>query len=181
MNYKQELYEKIKDPEKWPCFSRPNFLDELNHFADNAFLKNTTEGYLAALLVYHQICEEMIKLLVECSDLYIQCAVFPSEIKRVRRDKMVFGQLLIELKNGLMDAETEKFMQYCKSLNELRIRMVHKLTLKESLNDVRKQTKQAKKLFDKAFSAHESIYDNYRVSFSDFKDSSEEWVVESNP
>ena len=64
MTYLENIVEKIKDPEKWPEFNRPDFLEELNELADKAVAKKTIEGYLAALLIYQQLAEEMIKLLL---------------------------------------------------------------------------------------------------------------------
>lgn len=63
MNYMQELIEKIKDLSNWPSFERPDFLADLNTVADEAFEKATVEGYLAALLIYHQLCEELVHIL----------------------------------------------------------------------------------------------------------------------
>ena len=54
-------------------------------------------------------------------------------------------------------------------LNALRIEIVHKLTLSSSLIDIKRHCKQVKKLFDSIFELYENIYDNYRVTFKDFK------------
>ena len=42
-------------------------LDELNELADKAFEKKTIEGYLASVLIYHQLTEEFIRILIESS------------------------------------------------------------------------------------------------------------------
>jgi hypothetical protein len=65
MNYKIELISTIRDSDTWPSFERPDFLDELDEIANQAFSKNTIEGYLASLLIYHQLSEEMIRLLLK--------------------------------------------------------------------------------------------------------------------
>lgn len=79
MAYWHILIERIKDPEKWPTFNRLGFLNELNAIADTAFLTETVEGYLASILIYHQITEEMITFLLECCVFLTQVAIFPTK------------------------------------------------------------------------------------------------------
>jgi len=167
--YNNLLFYRLEDSERWPKFERANFMQQLNSFADSVYSKNTTEGYLAALLIYQQLCEEMIKLLIECSNFLIQLSVFPSEIKAIIKNDAMFGQLLSELERGVLDDNIKLFISECRRLNGLRIKMVHKITLKTSIDDIKKQSKQAKNIFDKIFNIFESEYDFYRVNFHDYK------------
>lgn len=176
MSYQEKLYKRINDNEEWPHFQKSNFLENLNSFADNIYSKKTTEGYLAALLIYHQLCEEMIKILIECSSFFVQCAIFPGEIKAVDLKKKMFGELIKELKRGSMNKEIEIFIKKCENLNALRIRMVHKITLKTSIKDISRQSKQAKKYFDEIYKIFDEIYDKYSVIFHNFKKNSEDWL-----
>ena len=64
MSYTTDLIERIRDSSKWPDFERPHFLDELADIANQAFSKDTIEGYLASLLIYQQLGEELIRLLL---------------------------------------------------------------------------------------------------------------------
>ena len=174
MTYQENVISRIKNSDNWPGFERPNFLQELNDVADSAFNKVTIEGYLAALLIYHQLTEELIRILIDCSTFYIQLCVFPQEyIKRELRGKM-FGQLIDVLKHTVNDDRQKKLVQQAKQLNSLRIIMVHKLTLKSSLTKIEMQCKKAKKLFDSIFKLFEEIYDNYRVTFSYYKKNPED-------
>src|SRR5712691_12373193 len=124
MTYKHELIERIKDFNKWPAFDRPDFLIELNRVGDNAFSKGTVEGYLASILIYHQITEEMIKLLLECCDFLIQVAIFPAEIQFRRNGRRMYGQILDDLEKSVSFKMKEEFIRKCKELNDIRIRMV---------------------------------------------------------
>lgn len=63
MAYKDDILIKLEDSNKWPGFERPEFLDELNELADSSFEKKTIEGYLASVLIYHQLTEELIRIL----------------------------------------------------------------------------------------------------------------------
>lgn len=101
MTYQEKLCLRIGNIEKWPKFERLDFLTDLNEIADKMNLKGTDEGYLASLLIYHQLCEEMIKKLIECSDFFMQCAIFPKEIQTTNlAKKNMFGQLLSSLESN---------------------------------------------------------------------------------
>src|ERR1035437_5433693 len=133
MRYSNNLRDRIQDSEKWPSFERTDFLSVLNEIADEAMLKDTTEGYLASVLIYHQLSEEIIKLLIECSNFLIQVAIFPAEISFKKNEKRMYGQLITELEDSVEFPHKQKLIFECKKLNEIRIKMVHKLTLKSSL------------------------------------------------
>lgn len=169
MNYQKEILNKLKDSEKWPGFDRPDFLNQLNEIADNSFKKENVEGYLASLLIYHQLTEELIKILIDCSTFYIQLSVFPQEFQKKELKRKMFGQLIQELKHSVMDDKTKKLIQKSQELNNLRIRMVHKLTLKSSIFNIKRQCKRVQNLFNSILELFDEIYDDCRVTFKDFK------------
>ena len=111
MAYQDDLIHLIKDSNKWPSFDRPDFLIELNVLADDALSKNTIEGYLAALLIYHQLCEEMVRLLLDDAHFFIQLSVFPSEITFPKKNKAMFGQILDELKSTVSFEGKDDFIK----------------------------------------------------------------------
>lgn len=174
MTYQQEIINRIKDSDNWPGHEKPDFLDTLNNVADKAFNKGTIEGYLAAILIYHQLTEELIKIVIDCSEFYIQLSIFPQKIKKRNLKGKMFGQLLEELKLCVSDSCTIKLIDLSQKLNSIRIGIVHKLTTNDSLNDIKEQCKQVKELFDLIFELYEDIYDNYRVTYKDFKKYPEE-------
>jgi len=176
MTYQEKLLDKIIHNEKWPEFERLNFLTDLNVVADKAHAKKTIEGYLAALLIYHQLCEEMVKKLIECSNFFIQCATFPNEIEEIDLKNKMFGQLLKELKRGTVNKQIGTFIKKCENLNALRIRVVHKITLKTSIADISKQSKKAKKHFDEIFELFNNIHDEYRATFHGYSKNHEDWI-----
>ena len=153
--YQGTFLTKLRNSDAWPALQRGDFLQNLNDFADHVAATHTTEGYLAAFLVYQQLVEEMIRVLVDCSTFLIQCRVFPLEYRgaKLSRKKM-FGQLLIELEAGVMDDHTSRLLSKCRTLNDLRIRMVHKITRKESITDINHRASRAKRLFDEMIPVH---------------------------
>lgn len=175
MNYKQRLIKKIKDPDKWPAFERPDFLAVLNTIADEAFQRSTIEGYLAALLIYHQICEELIRLIIKNAQFYIQLAVFPAEIEFPEKKRVTFGQLIDELKSTLSFQNKGEFIEKCSELNKYRVDVVHRLTKKTTLQDVQRQMSEAKNLFAEISDRFMSINDFFRGCFGDFRDDFEDY------
>ena len=167
--YQREFLTKLRGSDAWPALQRGDFLQTLNDFADRAVATHTTEGYLAAFLVYQQLVEEMVKVLVDCSTFLIQCSVFPLEYRGPKVSRKMFGQLLVELEVGVTDEHTTRLLSKCRTLNDLRIRMVHKITLKESLTDIKRRASQAKRLFDEIFTLYDQIYDDFLLAFKDYK------------
>ena len=162
--YRRGFLNSLGDSANWPSFSTPSFLEKLNLLADRACAKRSIHGYLAAL-IYHQICEEMAKLLLECAHFHLQCAFFPLRVRRRTNRRQMFGQLLDELEQGVMLPGLEAFTHKCREFNGLRISIVHKLATYSSLTQIRLEATKAKGLFDEAFEAFDAVYDDYRVIF----------------
>lgn len=169
MNYAKSLILKVRDSSQWPSFDRDDFLEELEELAFEAFSKKSTEGYLAALLIYHQLCEEMVRLCIRDSQFYVQLAVFPAEIRFPNNEKKMFGQLLEELRNSISFSEKEQFFSKCSELNGLRIEVVHKLTRQEAIFFLEMKLLDVSQLFDEISELFSSIHDFFRACFKDFK------------
>lgn len=169
MAYKDDILIKLEDPNKWPGFERPEFLDELNELADSSFEKKTIEGYLASVLIYHQLTEELIRILIESSTFYIQLRVFPQEFQDRKLKKKMFGQLIQELNQSILDEKIHIFVEKAINLNSLRIEIVHRLTTSETIKKVKKQCEKVQIIFNEIWKLFDEIYDNYRVTYKDFK------------
>lgn len=169
MAYKDDILIKLEDPNKWPGFERPEFLDELNELADSSFEKKTIEGYLASVLIYHQLTEELIRILIESSTFYIQLRVFPQEFQDRKLKNKMFGQLIQELNQSILDEKIHIFVEKAINLNSLRIEIVHRLTTSETIKKVKKQCEKVQIIFNEIWKLFDEIYDNYRVTYKDFK------------
>jgi hypothetical protein len=150
MNYQNEVLGKLEKSNCWPYFQKPETIQELHDLAGHIYSKETMEGYLASMLIYHQLIEEMTKILIECSTFFVQLSVFPSEFKARSLDRKMFGQLIEELNQGVVNNETLAYIKKCKDFNKTRIDMVHKLTLKTSLSIASQEIKGIKKCLMKS-------------------------------
>jgi hypothetical protein len=170
MNYQEELLERIKDHNKWPEFDRPDFLNELNEIADKSVAKKTIEGYLAALLIYQQLTEEVLKLFLKDHEFFIQLSVFPAEIKFASKTSAMFGRVIEELKSTVtVDNSKFEIIDRANKLNQARIELVHGLTKMSNLQDVERKVLEAKILHDELFEIFDEAHDKFRATFSQFK------------
>lgn len=162
--------EQLRDSRNWPTFDRPEFLDQLNALADSSFHRKTTDGYLAAVLIYQQLTEEIILLLLECSDFLIKCAIFPIEIKfeNKRERKLTFGHLLEHLKRAVDFPRKQKLIKNCEKLNTIRILLVHRLARKNSIGDINRTARKVKKIYDSIFKIYEGAHEEFRLAFKSF-------------
>jgi len=177
--YHKSLIQTLENPDRWAEFSRPDFLQILDQTAHDAFQKQSLEGYLAAFLIYQQIAEDMIKNIIKLSRLFNQVSVFPMKIEYGSLDgsHMTFGRLLNELES--LPHENTDLVDLCKKLNKRRIQLVHKITLKENLDDIKVKCQAALEIYGEIETEYSELEDYLRVTISDYKDNSlEEWKTE---
>ena len=176
-NYHKKLVATLSDSGSWPDFSRVDFIESLDSAASEAFGKQTLEGYLAAFLIYQQISEDMVRNVINLGRLYNQAAVFPLEInyKPLDGSKMTFGALLKELQ--VIPHQGSELSDLCGRLNTLRVQLVHKITLKENLDEIESKCREAVEIYKKIEVAYEQLEDEYRMGLSDYKDRVDEWKV----
>jgi hypothetical protein len=164
--YKQGMINRILDAEKWPAFEEPDFLDGLDAIAQQAIMTDTVEGYLAAIVIYHQLAEEMILLLIQDSDFLLQAQAFPFAYKRKQLKKVVFGRTLGEFRDATVDFWLkDKISTIAKKLNRIRNKAVHKLVKAGSLEHLKRDAEEAHALHDELFESFDLAHDRFRQFF----------------
>jgi hypothetical protein len=166
--YERQLRARLKDSDQWPAFSSGAFLDRLETIASRAMMKGTTEGCLATILIYHQLVEEMLRLLIRDAQFLIQLAVFPSHIAFREKRKQMFGQLRQELRDLVDFGGKSRFLVKIDQINSIRVGIVHKLTQRGSLDGLTRETRRAKRLYDDAFAIFDQAHDDFRVAFHSY-------------
>jgi hypothetical protein len=167
--YERDLRARLKDSARWPAFSSGAFLDRLDSIASGAMTKRTAESCLAAILICHQLAEEMLRLLIRDAQFLIQLAVFPSKIEFHEKPKQMFGQIRQELKDSVDFEGKTRLLAKADQLNSIRIGIVHKLTRRGSLGGLTREARRAKRLYHEAFAIFDQAHDNFRVAFKDYK------------
>ncbi|MCG3161039.1 MAG: hypothetical protein JMDDDDMK_02157 [Acidobacteria bacterium] len=169
MTYEADLRRRIQSSDLWPDFERPEFLDDLDSLAEQALNRATVEGALAALLIYHQLSEEMVRLLVRDSQFFIQLAVFPAEISFPNRPRQMFGQLLDDLRHTVSFPERDEILSLCEDINKRRNDLVHRLTRRTTLADILLSVQDVQRCYSSLYQEFEQAHDYFRVSFHSFK------------
>jgi hypothetical protein len=183
MSYQTDLLKRMETAD-WPKFDRAGFLAELDVMAGAMYDRNSTEGYLASLLIYQQLIEEMLKLLVKYSNLVVQCSVFPQEINfPERRNGLMLGQVIGLLEGGIVDDNIRNIIKLARSFSELRNRLVHRITMKTGEADIRRQAQQGRKYHNQIFELFETTLDNYLLTLKDYHRNYEDYkeLIEETP
>ncbi len=154
----------------WPNLERPDFLGELDQLAEESIEKKTTDGYLAAVLIYQQLAEEILKVYLECHEFFIQLSLFPAEMKCKKRTKAQFGRVIDDLKDTVTLSDNKaKIIFLANKLNQTRIDLVHGLTKLSTVEDIESKVLESKIVFDELFELFGEEYDLIRLTFKDFK------------
>lgn len=164
-----DIIERIMDGSQWPCFENPEHLSGLDTLANNANGLDTIEGYLAALAIYHQLCDEMARLLLEDSRFYIQLSCYPAKIDFPRPKKQMAGQILSQLDFAIDFEGKNEFVNKCRMMNSLRNSVFHNLTNQPDLLDLKIQLSRISSIYDEIFLIYENSHDWFYVCFKDFR------------
>lgn len=156
MKYEEELARKLINPDGYLWFEDSSSFSYLEGIAIDAYAKKTTEGFFTAAIIYHQLTEHILTLLIRYSDLIIQANVFPVKMDLHLRYDDSFGKLLIRHKNTVDFKNKSKILKRADEINNNRIKLVHeihKLVNEDNINPLAT-----------------SIRDNFNNLFSEWKE-----------
>ena len=122
MPTRKKCSEIIKERD-WPVYPGGLSVPDLWQIADKAHRKRTLEGHLAAILIYHQISEEMLRMVLKWAQFYIQLSVFPTEFAPKIKDKLFYGQVISELDQTIDFPQKAEFLEGCRGPNGARSRI----------------------------------------------------------
>lgn len=165
-DYADTLVARLRDPSKWPGFGAVEHLQQLQALAAEAKDRGTTDGRLAAILIVHQISEEMIKVLIDDAHFYTQLKLYPLPIELPRTRKGMFGQYLADLRATVWFQNKRYIVERAEAVNTIRISIVHRLTQPGALTAVERDAKIAWKLYSElsffALEAHMVLQAEFR-------------------
>jgi hypothetical protein len=170
-----ELIKTITITENWPYFSDAERLDELNGLAEEAFKRETFDGYLSYVFITHQICDELIRLLIIHTRFTLQLYLIPDgfDYKFSNSDdnkdieNLMTGKLLEILKNSLEFDQKEEFIQTCLELSQIRNRLAHELTRKVKLGKIKNSASKYRQKFIALEELFDEIHDIFCLFYKD--------------
>ncbi|MGO4722984.1 MULTISPECIES: hypothetical protein [unclassified Inquilinus] len=178
MSYSKDLETRIRNRKAWPYFSNPDFLNTLDQLAEEAHSHQTIDGYLAGLLVHHQLIEEMTRLLVECSHLFIQMSIYPVEIQFKERSRPMMGYWISQLEETIEFDYKLKFIESAKKFNSVRNAIFHGITKHSSHDDIIEKIKPTLSLYNDVYHNFLESYDWFCLSFKDWRKDADEIFAE---
>lgn len=146
-HHAESLVARLKDPSRWPGIGTIEHLDQLHKLAGEAKERGTTDGYLATMLIIHQLTEEMIKVLIDDALFYTQLKLYPLPFESAKTKKGMFGQYLSDLKSTVWFQNKKFIVEDAERLNTIRISIVHGLTKSGALSVVEQNVTEAWKLY----------------------------------
>ena len=156
MKYGEILVRAVKNPDGYLGFDEPSTLSYQDGIADDSYSKGTTEGYLAAAIIYHQLTEKILLMLITYSDLYVQAKIYPEKIDTFYQDLDSFGQLMKRHKTTVGFSKKSKILKNANELNKYRVQLVHKMDELKHEDNIDIISKK--------------IRDNFEAIFRDWKD-----------
>lgn len=163
-----DIIQRIRDRSQWPTFDNHDHLSDLDALADDANALGTLEGYLAALAIYHQLCDGMARVLLKDSQFFIQLSCHPTEIEFPKQKRQMAGQVLAELEFAVSFEGKQEFISKCREMNALRNNVFHGLTKQTSLQELEAKVSRVSDLYEEIFSLFDHSHDWFRLCFKDF-------------
>jgi len=161
----RKLLSRLADSDAWPGFANPEFAERLERVAIRSLSRRTTDADVTAIIIFHQLAEQMLRVLIEDNRFFIALSVLPASIAFREQSRQTFGQVLQALRDGVEFPRKEHLLALAGDLNGIRNGVAHKLLQKGSLNGLRADAKRSHRLFDRMFSIYDDAHDHYRVTF----------------
>jgi len=163
--YERKLLSRLANSEAWPGFANPHFAERLERVAVRSLSRKTTEADVTAIVIFHQIAEQMLRVLIEDSRFLIAISILPTPISFREQARQTFGQVLQTLRDGAEFRLKDRLLTLAEDLNVIRNGVAHKLLQRGSLTGLRADARKAHRLFDRMFAIYDDAHDNYRVTF----------------
>jgi hypothetical protein len=150
------ILESLLDYTKLPTYSADFNLSTMATLAEEAYKRDSVDGYFSYVLMTNQICEELARLLVRHAQFTLLLHIVPRGFnwKFSRREtgdglsKLMFGKLLEILDNSMEFEVKADFIEACRKVNEMRNKLAHQFASNTSLDDLRQLAAQYKSGYD---------------------------------
>lgn len=162
IEYYHSLYKKLVSREYMEnvrSSTKEGILENLLDAAEK-FDVDTLEGSLASVFILHQVAEEWLFDLLELIRFYIDLKMFPDRLSHRPAEKLKLFDLICEIENSIDFEDKEDLVRYGKLLNQNRNKIAHALLKRSSLDDIKIETDEFHKNFDKLYEALEGSDDD---------------------
>ncbi len=151
MNYEEEIIIKLTDDLNWPEITKPDLMAKLDGFAEEAFINPSEQHYIAAILIYQQLTEELLKILFDLSSFLMRAQLLPLQKEVVRIKNKMFGQVINEFTKTIDFPMKKEMIDIANKINKKRIKVAHGLIKEPSIATLKSDTHEVSELFFKLF------------------------------
>jgi hypothetical protein len=128
VKYEEKLASQLKNPQANLWWEDTYPLRSLTEYAHVSFEQNTSEGVLAATMIFHQLAEELIRITLRYDNLLVRASIYPNKInERTFTKEEKFYVLIKKLTNTVEFKGQKKMIALCKKINNIRNTFSHKL------------------------------------------------------
>ena len=150
MKYKEEL---LKLQKQMQYFDNTEVLSELNGIADDAEMYKTESGHIGAVLVYHQLTEEIVKLLIKWCETIMRLKLYPYRYKMGAVKDEMFGEIMNIYNKSCIDHKNKSnIVREANMINKIRIEIAHNIT---------KEYKEYDEIYKKMKTHFEKLWDYF--------------------
>jgi hypothetical protein len=130
-----EIVEIMVDENKWPTYRNSRELTKLHAIADEAYNRDSFDGYLSYIMITHQCCEDFVLILIQQSQLTLHICLlqhgfgwrFHKSHTKKELEGQMSGKLIDILENSLEFKGKSEFVSAFKAQNSIRNRLAHRL------------------------------------------------------
>ena len=152
MKYEEQLINSVENPDLFIGFDNRDSMSILDGIADNSYHKKTTEGYITAAIISHQLTEKILLLLVKYSDALLKAKIYPEKIDSSYEKLDTFGKLIKRHTTTVVFSRKSRIIKNAVSINNARIQLVHKMTELKHEDDLAVLSKRVRDDFEVLFS-----------------------------
>ncbi len=131
MKYKERIKEFVRNTEgnlnaQWTDDMTP--YSELSAMTEDFIHRKSIEGRIASLFIYHQLCIEMMKQLINYCNFHELICLYPTQkTHKSFKSDASYSEILNELKFKIQFKHKGKFIQKMKFVNDMRNKFGHEL------------------------------------------------------
>src|ERR1051325_1493868 len=164
-NYEREIRRRLQDANAWPGFLNANFAERLERIAVDSLARRTSYGDVAAIVIFHQLVEQMLHVLIADVQFFEAASILPARISFPEPQRQTFGQVLNVLRFGVEFSHKERLLNLAEALNKIRNSIAHRLLRRGTLRGLRNDARRSHRIFNRIFSIYDSAHDKFRVTF----------------
>lgn len=173
--YSESVKSKLLDENIWRQFANPDAFADLDRLADDALSIDRIDerSCVASILMLQQIVEEVLKNVLNLSNVLMQGKMLPLKIDCSLPHKKMFGVVVGDLKKHIEFEKKIEFLELAQGINRIRIEVAHGLLNKYDIDSLKLSAMDIRTKFEK-------FLDVYSYVFSWFSSEHQKLLLELN-